>query len=259
MGFRQTFFDHIKSVGLEKVHTETIGWIFGTCRALTPIAKVRLLNAFVGIRIGESENLKCETEIAIDIDGKKQRRFIDLRITTAKYCVLIENKVSSNEHSNQLQEYRPWADNNCGNFENTYVLLTLSGDEASDSNWKSKSYRQLLECLRLEYDKVNHASTEANNVQWTRDYCLLGEYVDCLQNIADVLNSVEKESSVSRYILTPNGAGRNKGMDSTNNDICRIRASVIYCPNIFSLEAEISSLGKRSCLISYDMGRTSSS
>ena len=79
---------------------------------------------------------------------RKERRNIDLLILDKKHpkhpfvCV-IENKVDSSEHSNQLQRYRSITEQEFPGYKKAFVFLTKSGDEPSDEAYVPVSYGDL--------------------------------------------------------------------------------------------------------------------
>lgn len=93
----------------------------------------------------------------IELDGaelrgvivKREWEHIDLCITCQQpaFVVVIENKVDSREHSDQLRRYKLTADHHFPNHRPLFVYLTPTGEEASDGHWVSYSYGQIHRVL----------------------------------------------------------------------------------------------------------------
>jgi hypothetical protein len=93
-----SFFDKIGIADMEKVHSAVIGWIFSDdCNALNKQQKSNLLCSMFGIRPGQTFS---------SFEVKVEHHDIDvLIITDNNICWVIENKIKSSQHSNQLDKY----------------------------------------------------------------------------------------------------------------------------------------------------------
>jgi hypothetical protein len=99
---------------------------------------------------------------AIDLDGtdlrgvevKREWRHIDLLITCKdpEFAVVVENKVGSQEHSDQLNRYRRVIADQFPNVPALYVFLTGEGDDASDESWLPCSYRDVYSIFKRTRD-----------------------------------------------------------------------------------------------------------
>lgn len=89
----------------------------------------------------------------IDLDGtdlrgvevRREWKNIDLLITCKDpaFVVVIENKVDSQEHSNQLHRYHEITSTHFAGAKVLYVYLTPEGDDASRNNWIAYSYKDI--------------------------------------------------------------------------------------------------------------------
>ena len=71
-----------------------------------------------------------------------------------KIVLAIENKVSSQEHSDQLNRYRKIIEDEYPKFKRFYVYLTPDGEEPSDEeNWDILTYSDIVEILE---DLIEH-------------------------------------------------------------------------------------------------------
>jgi hypothetical protein len=88
----------------------------------------------------------------IDLRGVEVRRewaHIDLLITCQQppFLVVIENKVDSQEHSDQLNRYEMEASHQYPGIRPLYVCLTPDADDPSKDNWVPYSYEDLHRVL----------------------------------------------------------------------------------------------------------------
>lgn len=85
-----------------------------------------------------------------DVAIRREWRSIDLLIESysPRFVVAIENKVDSDEHSDQLQRYEPIVRSVAQDGPPPlFVFLTPRGEAASDSDWVSYSYQALHHTL----------------------------------------------------------------------------------------------------------------
>lgn len=104
---KSNFFDAIGVADMEKVHSAVIGWMLSDkCEAFGKGKRGReirskLLQEVFGIK----DNLECFDSIESHIEWKN----IDILVVTTrddkKKCWVIENKIKSSQHSNQLNRY----------------------------------------------------------------------------------------------------------------------------------------------------------
>jgi len=90
------------------------------------------------------------------VEVRREWNHIDLLITCSEppLAVVIENKVGSSEHSDQLNRYEQTIKSHCGSTPALLVYLTPSGDEPSAEGWVPYSYRDLhrvLSRVRVTY------------------------------------------------------------------------------------------------------------
>ena len=77
-----------------------------------------------------------------DLEVHREWHNIDILLVSEsnQMAVVIENKVYSQEHSNQLQRYRKIAAQHYPNHRLLFLFLTPEGEEPSDDNYLSVSY-----------------------------------------------------------------------------------------------------------------------
>ena len=62
---------------------------------------------------------------------------------TNRLVIVIENKVDSSEHSNQLQRYRSYVEGTYADFRHLFVYLTVEREEPSDAEYVSFDYNEV--------------------------------------------------------------------------------------------------------------------
>ena len=106
-----------------------------------------------------------------DLDGwdlsqaevRKEWNYIDLLIVDNRnmFVCVIENKVDSSEHSDQLNRYKEIVEREFEDHKKVYVLLTVSGAAPSNPSYISVAYKDLVwaieTALRRRASQVNDA------------------------------------------------------------------------------------------------------
>lgn len=72
-----------------------------------------------------------------------------------KLAVIIENKVTSNEHDNQLNRYKKTLEIEYPDYKKIFLYLTPDGLEPSDSDWDILTYTDVVEILENIKNKNN--------------------------------------------------------------------------------------------------------
>jgi len=77
-----------------------------------------------------------------DVEILREWRNIDLLIRSdnRKFICIVENKITSREHSNQLIRYKDIVDKEFSAFQKLFVYLTVEGDIPSESEYIPLSY-----------------------------------------------------------------------------------------------------------------------
>jgi len=83
------------------------------------------------------------------VEVRREWNHIDLLVTCSEpsLAVVIENKVGSSEHSDQLNRYEQTIKKHYGNRGTLLVYLTPNGDEPSAEAWVPYSYRDIYRVL----------------------------------------------------------------------------------------------------------------
>lgn len=179
------FFDAIGVADMEKVHSAVIGWMLSDkCDAFGSEGlkkRSELLQTIFGV-----ENpIDSFDEIESYIEWMK----IDILIVTikdgARKCWLIENKIKSSQHSNQLYRYEEIItnpDNGYASCDKEYCFLTLIPEKPQNNNWKNAKYTALK-------DGLDHALQNSTLPRNEKHFTILTEYRDCVSNLCDSLSN----------------------------------------------------------------------
>lgn len=99
---------------------------------------------------------------------------LTLRDDSLKLITIIENKVDSSEHGEQLQRYRTVIEKHFPAYKKLYVYLTIDGDAPSDESFVSLNYagviRLIEETISRRHDQLNPSVAE-----------FMGSYVEMLR------------------------------------------------------------------------------
>lgn len=113
-----------------------------------------------------------------DVEIRREWRNIDILIYSPsnRLVCVIENKVDSPEHSNQLERYEKivLAEFPSLELKKNFVYLTKDGDLASYDTWLPLSYEQVIEVIESICDK--YQSTMGNDI-----YTLMRHYVNLVR------------------------------------------------------------------------------
>ena len=199
------FFNAIGVADMEKVHSAVIGWMLSDkCQAFDIKAKSTLLcNLF-------QENVRVFKTIIVQVEVYN----IDILIETEdnlgnKECWVIENKIKSNQHSNQLDKYVNIIEGTASstgknpqpitikyvNCPTHYCFLTLIPESprgVHSRKWENLQYKDFLNHLG------NVLISKKNNV----DSDILTEYASCLSEMTSALDDFLNQPKAYPYVFT---------------------------------------------------------
>jgi hypothetical protein len=142
---KKSFFEYIGLADVERVHSQILSWLLSKdCEAFDSIEKTKFLKNIFGI----NENI---------IEIQTERDKIDILITTQNNVIVIENKLKSSQHSNQLIKYKDYCKNTFPNHKVHYFFLTLINEKTDDNEWNPITYSLILKKIKeLTLNKNNH-------------------------------------------------------------------------------------------------------
>ena len=149
---RFNIFDALGIARVEIRHSNFLAWL------LTPGESHGqgdlFLKAFLMDVLRKARQQGAEPPIsAVELDGaelrglevRRELRYIDLLISCEepRFVIVIENKIDSGEHDDQLQRYKDTVASEFPDTKSLFVFLTPEGDDPSDEDWVSYSYADL--------------------------------------------------------------------------------------------------------------------
>ena len=171
---KKSFFEYLGIADVERIHSQFFAWIFSSdCNAIDSIQKDELLQKVFRLK-SNSHILNTQTE----------RDGIDILIETDKEIVVIENKIKSSQHSNQLERYKEFCEKHFLNKKKYYHFLTLIGEHTEHQEWIRISYLQIynsLKSLKLKPEE-NHS-------------VIINEYLIFLDRLVSVVEDFKKNAS----------------------------------------------------------------
>ncbi len=127
---------------LDPSQNHGLGDIFLRQFLLRPLA----IGSEAGTKIGPIE---IGTWDFSDAGVWRERDNVDVLVISEanRFCLLIENKIYSTEHSNQFVKYRKEQINKRKDYRFVFVYLTIDGDEPSDSHYVPVTYGLVCQVL----------------------------------------------------------------------------------------------------------------
>ena len=197
MASNSGIFEYLMAAAMEKVHSQVLGWIFSLRDSHNLNEKesigVALLKRILGI---ENETISIESVV---VEYNNFDILIEWKRNGTDCTLIIENKIKSSVHSNQLvryvedmkvlvekedsfQHYSPYQKE-----RHYYFLLQLIHEKNLHETWRQLNYSSLSNYLRL--------ALQDDQVSITTDVrTMLEQYLDCITRLSD---------SVDQFILNP--------------------------------------------------------
>lgn len=149
-------FDVLRISRTEIRHSNMLAWL------LNPHENHGLNDSFIKNLIanivknknyGNVEPLELMVEDYSQTQVSREWENIDILCITEKLVFVIENKIDSGEHDNQLEIYREKVENRYRNFTKLYFYLTPDGLLPTDEeNWNVLSYSDVLQALEKSFE-----------------------------------------------------------------------------------------------------------
>ena len=170
----KSFFEYLGLADVERIHSQFLAWVLSTnCNALDQKERDHLLLDLFGIS-GPITSIQTE------------RNRIDILIETPTDVIVIENKMKSSQHSNQLAIYEAYVNETYPNHSPHYFFLTLVNEKTSKQIWKRLTYSLLFK--KLSSLKI---------ISGTNHSVILAEYLLFLQRLDEVVTDFH--SHVQQY------------------------------------------------------------
>ena len=164
---RKSFFEYLGLADMEKMHSQILAWMLSeNCSLLTVAQKTKLLQHMIGGKVvGDIKNIYTE------------HKNIDILIETDTEWIVIENKLKSSQHSNQLKKYEGLVGETIPQKDGHYVFLTLSQERAKKP-WINFSYKELVKII----------SGLKLNLNSSTDGLIFSEYFSFLIKLTETVN-----------------------------------------------------------------------
>jgi len=191
---KRTFFDYISSASKEKIHSQTLGWLLSkNCNALEEEAKKSFLQLLIGKNVKDEFTIK---DVLVEFFD------IDLLIVCDSFVVVIENKLKSSEHSNQLEKYLLLVQKDIEKTRRNLYLKGLPG-LYNENKIKFESTRQKIQdslgksnvnsyFVYLNFINKNASNDQYNNITYI-------EILDFLKSIKPKLSTNTDATILASY------------------------------------------------------------
>lgn len=169
---QQTFFESMSIAGLEKIHTQMINWIINNNEISSNI-RISVLNALFDTQI------KLDALPIYGMTEFTNKKSIDFLARVDSHLFILENKVNSSQHDNQLDEYSAIIKKNMEESKKNasqysffksvheihYAFLTLIGElptSETHSKWKSITYTQWKKAIDYHWSVMKKQLSPRN-------------------------------------------------------------------------------------------------
>ena len=163
---KKSFFEYLGIADIERIHSQIFAWLFSNdCTALNSNQRNQLIK-----KIFNLEN------ISNIINTQTERERIDILIQTENEIIVIENKIKSSQHSDQLNTYKNYCEKEYPNHIKHFYFLTLIGETTNDNDWNRISYTHIYNVLKSV--KLNNSDSHS---------IIISEYINFLERLASVV------------------------------------------------------------------------
>lgn len=181
----QTFFESMGIAGLEKIHTQFIEWIMNN-NTLKNDFKLRLLQDLIGKKLQYSPD-------DVKIYALTEFESIDLLIRVGDSLIILENKLTSSQHDNQLKRYEQTVFEhqnkkekndffiNLDNSKIHYILLELIDEKAESDKWSCVSYKNWCQIICKSTIDIEMGDTER---------LMINDYITTLKRMVEAIETV---------------------------------------------------------------------
>ena len=193
MSFELGFFEYLNVADSERIHSQMIAWLLSKDSPLGSERKSTFLNKFLGLG-QKAADYKS-------IDAITEALSVDILIRADDDIYIIENKLKSSEHSEQLARYLEKVEEAItsnavffkdGKFRGAY-FLTLIGEKATDEEWKNITYKELLDAMRT-IEPLPEGSDQ-----------IISAYIKTLTNLDLARDAFEKDHKKFKNVFTDGG------------------------------------------------------
>lgn len=158
--------EYISVAARERVHTETLRWLLSKDSPLPAPSRMRLLDRLCGLPDPESGTPDLREIVEVETEKEHVDLWIGVRGPNRGYSVVIENKLKSREHSDQLTRYD-------GHLKagDVRLFLTLIGERPrANATWFPLTYDKMAQALDTEIRQVKAREERLPHAEFLADY-----------------------------------------------------------------------------------------
>lgn len=212
-------FEYLMAAAMEKVHSQALGWIFtlGSPSANSDQESIGtyLLKKIIGL---ENEKISIET---VTVEYNHFDLLIEWKRNGTNCTLVIENKIKSSEHSNQLHRYVEdmkslvEKDNAFQHFHpyqkehHHYILLQLINEATLPEPWQQLTYLSLSKFLRtaLQEDYISLNAGEKT---------ILEQYLDCIHRLSQTVDQFIANPAKFSFVFSEGKTRKRAGSGHLN-------------------------------------------
>lgn len=182
--FQNGLFEQLNIADAERIHSQVIAWLLSKDSPLNLAQQSQFLSSFLSL--GDKEYK--------EIDSVTEFKSIDILIRADDDLFVIENKLKSSQHSDQLAKYVETLEGHSSGFWMTegardpkFYFLTLISEDAACAPWKNIGYGQLLRALQ----QVVEAKADP----------IISAYAASLENLMEVVNRFNADHQEFKHVF----------------------------------------------------------
>lgn len=189
---KKSFFEHLGLADVERIHSQFLAWIISRdCMAIDQKERYRLFKDIFNVG-GLITRIQTE------------RNRIDILIETTNDIIVVENKIKSSQHSNQLANYKQFCDKEFPRHNKHYFFLTLIDEKTDDKDWKRLTYTTIFKHL-------SELKLKANN----NHSSIINEYLIFLKRLETVVSDFKANAKNYDMVFLD---GKKKKQDKKHSD-----------------------------------------
>ncbi len=173
---RFNIFDALGIVRVEIRHSNFLAWLLDPNESHGQ-GSLFLNGVLMGLLRQSPPALRPFSPIKLDgaemrgVRVRREHRNIDILVECdePRFVIAVENKIGSREHSDQLGRYKKTVKELFGDVPAQFVYLTREGDEPSDGDWTTYTYRDIHDTLQ-RICKANSSSIGGDVLTFLEHY-----------------------------------------------------------------------------------------
>lgn len=149
----------LKLENYEIRHSNLLAWLLSPNQ--THNIKGAFLKKFIE-RAALKKNISITYKDNDDIKVYREQDNIDILVinNTQNYLILLENKINSNQHDNQLERYAQIVEKDFEQYQKIYIYLKPEKNEVLPEYYVDMSYREILNIIKDIFPKVQDTSVK---------------------------------------------------------------------------------------------------